>query len=399
MEIRVLKLEEHLLYTGICKLVFFDIERSDVLAELKNPLEHAYDDEKKRYGVFREKGKLLWAAQIIPYEMRLNGSDVKVGGIGGVVTLPEARGFGYIRRLMEKMFEEMIDAGQVYSFLFPFSYTFYRKFGYEICHQKRLIRIPISEFGGFGYPKNLEAYTNGDSYKPFAEIYETFVKDRNFALKRDKKTWGELLDRDPYKRLEFTYLHYTNKNADAYIMYNVAEQSEDGSVMKITELCWKTPEALRGIFGFISKMGAEFEAVEWLAPDDINPNMLFPEAFNHDWKETPGGMLRILDANAALNNLTAPNLSGKINIKITDAFCEKNNAVYAVEWQNGCLTAAKTQKKEPDISISIETLAQFISGYITPQQAAFKNGASINNKLTELSALFPRKSAFITEHF
>jgi len=390
MEIRKLKPEEHIQYEGLCLSVFFDTARRDIRQQKQDPLAHASNGNDVRIGAVDANGRLQSALAVIPYTMRMNGKDVKMGGIGGVVTLPEARGQGLVRKIMDLAFEEMQDAGQVFSFLYPFSYGYYRKFGYEMCLPYNKVTIPIEQFTGYPFPQNITPYEPGNSITPFVEIYEAFTRNRNLAIKRDTKTWEHLLNRDPYQNLEFTYLVQ-----DAYILYSV-DRSGDGSRVDIKELCWRTPTGLRDIFGFLGKLGAEFNAVLWNAPCDINIHALFPEGYDLTWRVNAVGMNRIVDVTAALATLRAPHGNGEVIIDVADAYRPANSGLYAVQWESGNLTAAKTTSGTADITTSIQTLAQLVTGYITPQEAGYKQDTTIYNNISQL---FTKQNLFLTERF
>ncbi|MCL2840258.1 MAG: GNAT family N-acetyltransferase [Defluviitaleaceae bacterium] len=388
MNIRKLIKEEFSQHEGICQKVFFDIPR--------RPLEEAQHDgdENVSFGAFDDGGQLQSALTILPYTMRVNDQHVKMGGIGNVVTLPEARGKGFVREIFRAAFSEMIDAGQMFSFLFPFSYVYYRKLGYEMCHPVQMVSIPIDAFASYRNGAQFEAYTQGHSTKPFAEIYEGFAQCRNLSIVRSEDNWKKILNRDPYHKLQFTYL-----GSDAYILYD-AEKSLEGNRLVIKECCWKTPEALGDIFGFLSNMGAEFSHVKWMLPCDVNIHALFPELYKIDWQINSSGMNRIMDVQAALSTLHVPEGSGKITINVEDSFWKSNSGAYIVEWESGKLVAKKLQSVvSADLSTTIQTLTQLTTGYLTPEESMYKPCTTILGAYKELAALFPKQKLFMTERF
>jgi len=402
MEVRVLKPEEHIFHSAISSQVFLDMRREDIRAKLENPAEHKREDDYLRIGCFNEKGKLQSAMTIVPFTMRMNGKEVKMGGVGAVVTLPEARGKGAIRKIFEKAFPMMIENGQVFSYLYPFSQPFYRLFGYEVCRQSQDVSIPINQFRGYPYPTKFEAYEPGDSTEPYAKIYEKFAQNQNLSIVRSEENWNEILKRDPYKNLEFTYLNYNkNDEPDAYILYGVSK--DDGNNIGIKECAYTSPEGLHSIFGFLSKMGAEYNAVKWSLPSEINASSLFPDDYNVDKRLESGGMNRIVSVIPALETLKSPcNFSsGKVTIGVKDKFWETNTGVYSFEWDKGTVAAKLLDSKTitPDLETSIETLAQLVTGYITIQEAIYKPCTKVYNEYENLSILFPRRSIYLMEYF
>ena len=57
-------------------------------------------------------------------------------GIGYVASYPEARGQGGINQIMEKILEDCRYRKVSLSYLAPFSYPFYRRYGYEQSFDK-----------------------------------------------------------------------------------------------------------------------------------------------------------------------------------------------------------------------------------------------------------------------
>ncbi|MCL1883646.1 MAG: GNAT family N-acetyltransferase [Defluviitaleaceae bacterium] len=401
MEIRRLRPEEHVQFQGICQTVFFDIERDDIREFQKEPLEHAEKDNNVRLGVFDVNGKLQSALQILPFTMRMNGHDVPMGGIGAVVTRPESRGLGHMNMLIESAFKIMHENNQIFSFIYPFSFAYYRKFGYEMCYAYDKVRIPISQLQSYKCKVTAEPFEPGDSIQPYAKIYEHFTRERNLSIVRNNDDWEKLLARDPYKNLEFTFIIRDNSNqAVSYILYSAERDDDNGNRLIINECCWTTPEALHMVFGFLSKLGAEFEYVHWNAPADMDIFTLFPEGFDLEWQRESTGMNRVIDVSAALATLQAPPDKGCVTLHITDNFLQKNNGTYTVSWNNNALSVKKlTQPSPADIETTIETLAQLISGYITPDAAILKKDTTIRSGLLTLNALFPKRHLFITERY
>lgn len=400
MEVRRLELFEHVEFLGICQSVFFDLPRQDIREMSEKLLEHAKNDGIVRYGVFSD-GKLQSALQVIPHTMRMNGHNVQMGGLGAVVTRPEARGLGQMRLLMETAFYDMLEKQQSFSFLYPFSFAYYRTFGYEMCYAYNKVKIPISQLLGYKCEMNAVAFEPGDSVIPYEKIYKYFTRERNLSIIRERDAWGKLLDRDPYKNLEFTYLfHDAARRAAAYILYD-AEENKNGNRLIIKECCWIKPEALHMVFGFLAKLGAEFEYVHWNAPSDIDIHTLFPEGHKLKWQRASAGMNRITDVSVGLATLRAPARSGRVAISITDNFLPNNSGTYAVEWESGAISVEKLNEGTPipDMETTVETLVQLVTGYITPEAAMYKKDTAILGTLAGLNALFPKRHLYIMERY
>jgi len=402
MEIRNLTTpEDHLQYRAICMICFPSASREDIRPMFQNPPPHTNEGNCAYWGAFDPKGQLHSALMVIPYEMRMNKLTVKMGGIAGVVTRPESRGLGLGRKIFQKAYQGMAAEKQAFSYLFPFSWAYYRKLGYDVCRNNNSVNIPIASFSGYPYPQNIEAYDFTGNVQPYMDIYNDFTKGRNLSIVRDRPTWEKLLSKDPYKDAWHSFLNHDQSGTpNAYITYTAQKNAEThGYNIAIQELCWRTTEGLHSIFGFIGKLSAEFASVNWNAPCDINVHTLFPEAHNTAWQVHASGMNRIMDTSVALESLCAPHGAGKVTMEIADPLIQNNSGIYNIEWENGQLSVAKSSSSHADASTSIQTLAQLVSGYLTPAQAIFKTDTRVYSNHEEIGLLFPRKNLYMYETF
>jgi len=146
---------------------------SDGSAWLEEPEEHAQGYE-NTWGAFDENGKLLSGLLVSPAEIMINGKPVKAGLIGAVATLPEFRNARCVRKIFDKIMPYMKDKGMVYSLLYPFSFQFYRKFGYEHAYVRNRATFPISELSHYQYPDNVMACDGAHMWTDFSKVYDVF---------------------------------------------------------------------------------------------------------------------------------------------------------------------------------------------------------------------------------
>jgi len=104
-------------------------------------------------------GKIISALLIIPAEILINGFKVKMGGIGGVCTLPDYRRRGYAGELLRYTVKEMRRSGFITSILYPFSFAYYRKFGWELASNVCLYRINPSDLPPFREKEKVKEYS------------------------------------------------------------------------------------------------------------------------------------------------------------------------------------------------------------------------------------------------
>ncbi|MDC7218467.1 MAG: GNAT family N-acetyltransferase [Spirochaetales bacterium] len=79
----------------------------------------------------KEKGQLM--SGVISHNMAFSywgTGGIASSGIGCVVSDPAVRNEGQIREIMTGLLKDNYGDGKILSFLYPFSYRFYNKFGY-----------------------------------------------------------------------------------------------------------------------------------------------------------------------------------------------------------------------------------------------------------------------------
>ncbi len=94
--------------------------------------ERVYEEENT--WVYEKKGRIIAALHAIPYKMAYAGEIIPVSYICGVATLPEERGKGYMKQLMEETHEALRLRGNQLAVLLPASpglFNYYSRLGYE----------------------------------------------------------------------------------------------------------------------------------------------------------------------------------------------------------------------------------------------------------------------------
>ena len=134
---RILRKEEQWksdLIQAVCFEFPFDPEKAkqQALETAEKEKESSDSDPAECWGCFADDGKDLLGSIIVNhFTVGFDGHDVRMGGIGGVSTLPQWRRRGVIRRCFGAALNDMYEKGFVLSALYPFSTKYYRKFGYE----------------------------------------------------------------------------------------------------------------------------------------------------------------------------------------------------------------------------------------------------------------------------
>ncbi|WP_034552654.1 GNAT family N-acetyltransferase [Carnobacterium funditum] len=206
------------------------------------------------YGAFKNN-TLLSQLIVRPMEVYLHGQTFKMGGIGYVSSYPENRGGGDIAQLMALSLKKMNEQGQTLSYLDPFSYSFYRRYGYEQCFDELNYTIDVNEL-----PKiqktigSIRRVKWEDAKASLKEIYKNRYRTSVGPLKRSEWDWEFLmLSREDSS----IALYYDEKGkAQGYLIYSFKGQTEGTFVLQ--EMVYLSQSAFKELWNFVSSHKASF---------------------------------------------------------------------------------------------------------------------------------------------
>jgi predicted acetyltransferase len=400
-EIRRLETEDLLQFYRIHTIVYnqrrdFSREENQKIDPLDHPAQWAC-------GVF-EDGKLLAGMYEIDYLMRFDGHSVKMTGIGGVGTLPEARKGGHIRRIFEKILPEAYEKGVVFSNLTPFSHDFYRKFGYEIACTRNNISISTGDLSELRPKGEYVHILPGDDTSLLAEVHSAYIENINHGIHRDywpeNRAWKVFTRQDPCATGMYLYLwkDETGK-ARSYIKYQDVMEDGDHN-MHVTELAFTGKKGLYGALGIAGGLSAQFENLKWLMPAFIDPLDFIGDAWSVESELKPREMTRIVNVKAALQLMRRPNTEGEYVIEVEDdKNIPANNGKYLVEFSPNESKVSSTTR-DADICCDILTLSQLVTGYRTLENALLRQeGLEVHGNIETLKRVFTQRPQHVTEYF
>jgi predicted acetyltransferase len=374
----------------------FSKEENQKIDPLDHPAQWAW-------GAF-ENGKFLAGMYEIDYLMRFDGHSVKMSGIGGVGTLPEARKGGLVRRIFEKLLPEAYEKGVIFSNLSPFSHDFYRKFGYEIACARNDITIPTGEFVSIETRGTFIPVLPGDDTSLLAEVHSAYIAGLNHGIHRDywpdNRAWKRFTRDEPCATGTYIYLwkDETGK-ARSYIKYQDALQDGEHN-MSVTELAFIDRKGLYGALGITKGLSAQFEKFRWLMPTFIDPYDLSDDAWSIEQEGKPRDMTRVINVKAALEMMRRPAGEGSYIIEVEDANIMANNGKYLVEFgPEG--SRVQSTGKDAHLRCDIGALSQLVTGYRSLENALYsrRSGLELRGNPETLNRVFTLRPQHVTEYF
>ena len=145
-------------------------------------------------GAFDDEGHLMADMEIIPRRVNFCGNELRCAAIGGVASKPEYRNRGAVRALFNEMYGPLFDKyGWEVSILYPFSNSYYRKFGYGNVGRTLRITAPFSELKEYGF-STAELY-DGSQLEEILGLYaRCTAKDCLSFIRTD----GKYFSGEPY---------------------------------------------------------------------------------------------------------------------------------------------------------------------------------------------------------
>jgi predicted acetyltransferase len=345
-------------------------------------------------GIF-EKNKLVSALIINPFEVYIRGKLFTLSGIGGVATLPEYRGKNYVHILLKEAIKISKSKDLIFSALYPFSYEFYRLFGWELSGLQKRYRVKLNFIPKFKETEKVKKIPLSD-WNCIKPVYEKYAKNFSGMLKRSDERWENHI----FWTKDLTYLYvYEDIDLEGYVLYQVVK----GSINKINvrEIIALNTSAYKGLLGIFSRQSVNIEEVEWIAEINDSLHLILPNPYIHCNIE-PTFMLRVIDLKKAIEGmLFLEDIKENIFIEIKDNYAEWNNGVFKLIIQDGKGFLEKENNHKWDISLSINTLSQIISGFISITKAFNLGLVEVNDKniILKLNQIFPTYPTFSCDYF
>ena len=356
------------------------------------------------WGAF-EGGRLLSGMWEIEFLMLFDGNNVKMSGIGGVGTLPEARKGGLVRQIFEKLLPEAYENGVVFYCLYPFSHDYYRRFGYEIACARNNVSIPAKSFFGLKPGGEFVQIFPGDDTCALQEVHSSYIDGLNHGICRDywpdDRGWKRFTENDPYNTGIFLYLWKDDEGRPrGYIKYKAEGDDDGGHAMSVQELAFTDREGLYGILGIVGGLSAQFKNFRWEMPMFIDPFDFVGGAWEVSQYISPRDMTRVVNVKAALEMMRRPSGEGSYVIEVEDANIAANNGRYLVEFAQG-ETRVSLTKKEAHLRCDIPVLSQLVTGYRTLENTLLsrRSGLELYGNFETLTRVFTLRPQHITERF
>lgn len=310
--------------------------------------------------VVEQDGNIISSLQLGQYTINLNSNNYDTSYVVGVSTLPEARGKGFMRSMMNFTLEELYKRGEKVSILMPIDYRIYRRYGYEHCYDQIQYNIDVDDLRSFRIKGNFHK-SNKDHVKALIDMADSFQNGLNGYTIRDNKyfenLFGEIQSEDG------NFYIYENDGYKGYLIY-----SFNGDTMFVRELFYKDIDSLKSMMGFIYNHNTQCKKVSISAPIGDKLKLILDNPKDVDFKLIPFMMGRVINVIKYFESIdTNKDYVGSLNIKIVDNQIKENNYVFKMNIKDGSVTVKTTEEKE-DLELSINALTQIAFSYLNIEE-------------------------------
>ena len=359
------------------------------------------NDDGTHWAAFDDNGEMMSTFTISDYTIRFDGNRCKMGGIGGVATLPQYRRRGGIRACFREALPDMYRSGYDFSYLYPFSTAYYRKFGYENCVRKYFWTVDLSLLK---LPKGDGSFRLAEKGRPMTEEIQKIDKTWESAFnmmvlhKAEDYDWAEKCD--PAVKQEFTYVCFDAAGTpNAYTTFRLANEP-DGRNLVCSRFCFGDKAGFEELMRLFQSLASDHRFVKFTTPAIPALQYFMPEwsLGAARWSIQPAGMVRVVNVCSVLEKARYSG-SGSVCLEVRDDQIPENNGSFTVTFAEG--RAVRVERGgEPDAIMTIPTFSALIAGVsgFAGAKAAFP-GLEVKKENPCLAQVFFRKPMMIADYF
>lgn len=368
----------------------------------KPPLTREQKHWDLHWGAFEDNDKTLMSGlAVIPYPVHFDGGHCTMMGIGGVVTLPPYRRHGGIRGCFEAALPDMYEYGAVFSYLYPFSTAYYRKFGYELGCERRRYKLLISLLPKGKAEGTCHLVEEGSGLmEDIRKVYKVWQEKYNMMVVGEEFEFGWVEKANPPKDQEFTYV-YRSVNGEPKGYMSLCKVDEpDGRNLRANRFFFTDGEGLSGLLHLVISLAADHRYVTVDLPQQPDLQTLLPEwsMGASQCQSIPWGMVRVVNVKKALEMARTCG-DGNVVVEITDAQIAQNNGRFLVACRDGRVESVTLTEQAPDCSMGIADFSRLVLGVYGVDALEWMAGVTVFSEPEKLAKLFFRKPVMITENF
>ena len=372
-------------------------------------VENCYFDNKYRAEntvVAELDGDVVASIHLNQHTVKLGNREENVSYVVGVSTLPEARGKGVMKSLMNLSFEEMYNRGQNVSILMPIDFRLYRRFGFENCYDMMEHRIDINDLASFRIERDFKRAKESD-IDSLIDIYNKSNRRLNGYTVRGNHRYENM-----FKEVEADGGHIyicsdDNGVYDGYVIYSINEGK-----FFVREIYFSNTNALKSILAFIYNHNTQADKVVIMEDVRNTVGCILKNPKTSESLLKPFMMGRVVNLENCFKNLAdylksevvySDSVDEKefVVISIKDDYINENTGNYRLSFEGDLYSFDKSEydEEKSDIDLNINQISQLVFGYKDIDDIVDLYDKEIDEKkLKLLRKVFIKKRNHINEY-
>ena len=335
-----------------------------------------------------ESGECVSSGLFQVRPVRFGGRYTDMLLCGGIETKPYARRKGLVRKMLSLGEEFGRSRGAAFSILHPFSFSYYRKFGYERVSDTLIVSFPISALDFVPYFRDIKPFEPG-MLADYIRYYDRFNENRNLMFKLP----------DGYTAPENMFVLRDAQGIRGHVVIDdpktfdgVNKMVGEGLVVK--EIGFLDPDSLCKILGFLRMFEGEQTRI---IVKDAGPvpelDLYLKHYMDTSYDLRPDIMAKVLDSQKALSLVRYREGGGRFVIEVRDDHPAVGGK-YAVSASGiGADVRRAGPEEEADIAVSAPALSRLAFGCdsFTKDTAAFLPGVTVSDSSEKALEAFPKQ--------
>ncbi len=319
---------------------------------------------------------------------------MNMGGIAAVATKPLFRKQKQITELIKESYKVMRENQEYISVLYPFKFSFYRRFGYENCAEfSWLIASPKNILIPKDFqPLKIKEITHDESFEICMPIRKKIGQKFNLTIFDDSNDWKY----HHIKKKSKVYIIEDNgENVGYFTTYLEKREGPWNVRLNLQNVIVDSVAARLTVFDFIKKHTDQNKDFSYPLLGDEHITDYFDDIWEGSFKYqmTGGPMFRVVDVKKAMELLEYDDsLDVTFSMKINDEYAPWNSEPMLVTIKNGKAKVIKTTEQEIELSTDIKAYTQLFVGYRTIYDLQAIKKVKIKKKdLEKFDKVFPKR--------
>jgi predicted acetyltransferase len=338
--------------------------------------------------------KLISQLAVYPFQVNIYGKTFEMGGLTGVGTYPEYANLGLMYKLIRQGLADMRQRKQSISYLYPYSFPFYRRRGWEIISDKMTFEVKdyqlpkIRKVSGYVERLNTE-------HPDIRTVYNLFSSKRHVAMIRNDLAWDEYWRWDLDDITAAVYYDRFHE-PQGYLLYWISED-----ILHIKEMVYINEEARIGLWNFIS---AHFSMVSKVVGSIYTDEPLAFWLEDGEIKETiaPYFMARIVDVKQFVAQFPFRSIGTDTHLtfRLDDPMLEWNQGVFTLHVSATGHGELIDSNDQPAASFDIQTMTTMLLGYKRPSYLATIGRLNCDEQTVDLfESLIERQTPYFSDYY